>query len=56
LAKTYADLATLKREVTELQLQLLQKQQTEETKKDEREMEKYKLEKQALLAQTEKNN
>jgi hypothetical protein len=56
LAKTYADLATLKREVTELQLQLLRKQQTEETKKDEREMEKYKLEKQALLAQTEKNN
>jgi hypothetical protein len=32
-----------------------EKQQTEETKKDEREVEKYKLEKQALLAQTEKN-
>jgi hypothetical protein len=55
LAKTYEDLATLKKGVTELQLQLLKKQQTEETKKDEREVEKYKLEKQALLAQTEKN-
>jgi hypothetical protein len=54
LAKTYEDLATLKKEVTELQLQLLKKQQTEETKKDEREVEKYKLEKTSVAGTNRK--
>jgi hypothetical protein len=47
LAKVYEDLATLTTGMTQLQLQLLHRQQIEEIKTDEIETEKYTLEKQA---------